>query len=246
RTSSLSEQGVAAPEQSRAEWAAARGGRVNALENVVKLRLENTIAYIKGELDEQEREEFFRLKKIQGYKQRELEHQMESAQRYAEEKVAGEVALKRGFELLVCVSLPVVYFEMEYHHCVKAFEAYVGAAKQVDELLAFYAWSSDFPEINRIDEKLLKTLEQFMRECGRAADAGSRRRQRTRAAAPSRRAADGWAGAVAAAGVVAVGRRRWKILFYTDKWVPSENRVFGSQPLELKQIFRPLFFHAGL
>ncbi|TVU45003.1 hypothetical protein EJB05_04470, partial [Eragrostis curvula] len=209
RTSSLSEQGVAAPEQSRAEWAAARGGRagarrVNALENVVKLRLENTIAYIKGELDEQEREEFFRLKKIQGYKQRELEHQMESAQRYAEEKVAGEVALKRGFELLVCVSLPVVYFEMEYHHCVKAFEAYVGAAKQVDELLAFYAWSSDFPEINRIDEKLLKTLEQFMRECGRAADAGSRRRQRTRAAAPSRRAADGWAGAVAAAGVVAV------------------------------------------
>lgn len=47
--------------------------RVNALENVVKPRLENTIAYIKGELDELEREEFFRLKKIQGKKQRDLE-----------------------------------------------------------------------------------------------------------------------------------------------------------------------------
>ena len=39
--------------------------RVNALENVVKPRLENTISYIKGELDELEREEFFRLKKVQ-------------------------------------------------------------------------------------------------------------------------------------------------------------------------------------
>lgn len=39
--------------------------RVNALENVVKPRLENTITYIKGELDELEREDFFRLKKIQ-------------------------------------------------------------------------------------------------------------------------------------------------------------------------------------
>jgi len=47
--------------------------RVNALENVVKPKLENTIAYIKGELDELEREEFFRLKKIQGKKQRDLE-----------------------------------------------------------------------------------------------------------------------------------------------------------------------------
>ncbi|GJW96419.1 V-type proton ATPase subunit D-like protein [Tanacetum coccineum] len=40
--------------------------RVNALENVVKPRLENTITYIKGELDELEREDFFQPKKIQG------------------------------------------------------------------------------------------------------------------------------------------------------------------------------------
>lgn len=47
--------------------------RVNALENVVKPKLENTISYIKGELDELEREEFFRLKKVQAKKKRDME-----------------------------------------------------------------------------------------------------------------------------------------------------------------------------
>mmetsp|Transcript_22834 Transcript_22834/g.74378 ORF Transcript_22834/g.74378 Transcript_22834/m.74378 type:complete len:252 (-) Transcript_22834:51-806(-) len=53
--------------------------RVNALENVVTPRLENTIAYIKGELDELEREEFFRLKKVQANKAKAADAAAEAA-----------------------------------------------------------------------------------------------------------------------------------------------------------------------
>ena len=42
--------------------------RVNALEYVILPRTENTISYITSELDEQDREEFFRLKKVQAKK----------------------------------------------------------------------------------------------------------------------------------------------------------------------------------
>lgn len=45
--------------------------RVNALEHVAIPRLENTISYVTSELDEQDREEFFRLKKVQANKKRE-------------------------------------------------------------------------------------------------------------------------------------------------------------------------------
>lgn len=44
--------------------------RVNAIEHVVIPKLDNTIKYIISELDEMDREEFFRLKKVQGKKKR--------------------------------------------------------------------------------------------------------------------------------------------------------------------------------
>lgn len=59
--------------------------RVNALENVVIPKILGNIEYIKRELDEQEREDFFRLKKVQSYKK--VHNEREAAQKESEDRV---------------------------------------------------------------------------------------------------------------------------------------------------------------
>ena len=78
------------------------------------------------------------------------------------------------------------FFDMDYPECVKAFETYVGTAKQIDALRAFYAWCddagvvclSDIADVRRVDNKLLETMEQFLRQRGRAGRASPPRSAR--------------------------------------------------------------------
>ncbi|KAJ0437938.1 putative ANTH domain, ENTH domain, ANTH domain superfamily protein [Helianthus annuus] len=79
----------------------------------------------------------------------------------------------------ICEVLAILldrFFDMEYQDCVKAFDAYVSAGKQIDELVGFYNWckdmgiarSSDYPEVQKITAKLLETLEEFVRDRAKA------------------------------------------------------------------------------
>ncbi|OMO81164.1 ENTH/ANTH/VHS superfamily protein [Corchorus capsularis] len=85
--------------------------------------------------------------------------------------------LKESFGLYVeiCEALGILldrFTEMQYADCVKGFDAYVSAAKMIDELVGFYGWckdmgiarSSEYPEVQKITDKLLGTLDGFLKE----------------------------------------------------------------------------------
>lgn len=89
--------------------------------------------------------------------------------------------VRESFKLYadICEVLAVLldrFFDMEYNDCVKAFDAYTSAAKQIDELVSFYNWckdmgvarSSEYPEVQKITGKLLETLEEFVRDRAKA------------------------------------------------------------------------------
>ncbi|KAJ8640552.1 hypothetical protein MRB53_017246 [Persea americana] len=88
--------------------------------------------------------------------------------------------VKESFQLYadICEVLALLldrFFDMDYPDCVKAFEAYSWVAKQIEELILFYGWCKDlgvvrwseYPEVQRVSEKMLQTLEEFVRDHGR-------------------------------------------------------------------------------
>ncbi|OCH95573.1 hypothetical protein OBBRIDRAFT_767378 [Obba rivulosa] len=88
--------------------------RVNAIEHVVIPRMENTIKYITSELDEMDREEFFRLKKVQGKKKRdaqaaEVQNQEKAQAATTESERRPENVDKGGVDLLSSKDEDVIF-----------------------------------------------------------------------------------------------------------------------------------------
>ncbi|KAA8523001.1 hypothetical protein F0562_009424 [Nyssa sinensis] len=72
--------------------------------------------------------------------------------------VALYLVVKESFRLYadICEVLGILldrFLEMEYADCVKAFDAYVGAAKMIDELVGFYGWCKDIGVARQIGPK---------------------------------------------------------------------------------------------
>ncbi|CAN0900197.1 Putative clathrin assembly protein At2g25430 [Linum grandiflorum] len=91
--------------------------------------------------------------------------------------VAFQQVVKESFVLYVeiCETLGVLldrFTEMGYVNSVKTFEIHVSAGKMIDELIGFYGWckdigiarSSEYPDVQKVTDKLLGNLEGFLRE----------------------------------------------------------------------------------
>ncbi|KAK3432383.1 hypothetical protein EUGRSUZ_E04273 [Eucalyptus grandis] len=104
--------------------------------------------------------------------------------------VALYTVVKERFQVYadICEVLAVLldkFFNMEYQDCIKAFDAYASAVKQIDELIAFYNWCKDtglarlseYPEVQRITSKYLETLEEFVRDRAKRPKSPERREE---------------------------------------------------------------------
>lgn len=73
--------------------------RVNAIEHVIIPKAENTIKYIQQELEELDREDFVRLKKVQSKKQQHKEAEEAAAEAESKRTNGSDKHLQSGYEV---------------------------------------------------------------------------------------------------------------------------------------------------